>query len=638
MHLAGRFSGLVAIFCLLCFAGHAQLCQGSLGDPIVNTTFGAGFNPGRPLSAATTNYQFFSSDCPQDGLYTIVNNTLACHNDTWHTLVRDHTGDENGYFMLVNASLQPSAFYLDTVRGLCSNTTFEFAAWVVNVLKPGACGGNGILPNLTFTIERTDGTVLQTYHSGDIPMQTSPVWKQYGFFFVTPAGVSDVVLRIVNNAQGGCGNDIALDDITFRPCGPDIITGIQGLPGTSVEFCEGAAQRYVFNGSIMTGFGNPVFQWQQNINNGGWSDIPGASDINLPMDFPADMPAGTYWYRLSATETSNMGTTACRTASKMISVTIHPNPVTTATSNSPVCGGKELQLMATGGAQYQWSREGGFSGSGSTVVVQDAQPAHSGRYYVMVTSDKGCTHLDSLMAVVNPSPVAEAGAGATIICAGEQVQLWSSGGVSYEWWPVADLSSPVVPNPLASPKDTVVYRVVVANQFNCTDTAEVLVNVVALPAVNAGSDKTIIRGDTIRLEGTVGGQDVDYLWTPGNLGELQPLVNPSLSMDYVLTGVSRLGCGIITDTMHVFVYKDVFVPNAFTPNGDGVNEVWRVPALNAFTRYDVRVYNRYGQVVYSAKDVNSGWDGRGQPAGVYVYVISIDGGKRVLKGTLTLIR
>jgi gliding motility-associated-like protein len=240
---------------------------------------------------------------------------------------------------------------------------------------------------------------------------------------------------------------------------------------------------------------------------------------------------------------------------------------------------------------------------------------------------------------VNPSPVSDAGAASPVICEGQQVQLQSSGGISYKWWPVAGLSSAVIADPLAMPADTTLYSVVVANQFACTDTSTVLVNVVSRPVVNAGPDKTIIRGDTVRLEGSMGGQDVDFIWWPLNTsGSLQPLVSPPLGTDYVLTGVSRLGCGIVTDTVHVFVYEDIFVPNAFTPNGDGVNDLWRVPALSALKVFDVRVYNRYGQMVFQTRDVNRGWDGRNQPAGVYVYFITVDGGRRMFRGTITMVR
>src|ERR1700712_4418748 len=108
----------IFLFSLTSFGAMAQLCQGSLGDPIVNITFGAGSNPGAPLAAAATGYQYISSDCPNDGFYTVRSSTNACFDNSWYNINSDHTGDPNGYFMLVNASIQPSAFYVQTVNGL----------------------------------------------------------------------------------------------------------------------------------------------------------------------------------------------------------------------------------------------------------------------------------------------------------------------------------------------------------------------------------------------------------------------------------------------------------------------------------------------------------------------------------------
>ena len=256
---------LLFIALVFSFRAHAQLCQGSLGDPIVNITFGSGANPGAPLSAAATNYQFSPNDCPNDGQYTVRNRTDNCFGASWHTLNRDHTGDANGYFMLVNASFQPSAFYVDTVNLFCSNTTYEFAAWVLNVMRTTVCGGQPtILPNLSFSIEKTDGTVLQTYNTGDIPVQNPITWNQYGFFFTAPTGVNRVVLRITNNAPGGCGNDLALDDITFRPCGPLVDASITGNNG-DVEICQGEAAQFNLNASLSSGFDDPMFQWQSSF-------------------------------------------------------------------------------------------------------------------------------------------------------------------------------------------------------------------------------------------------------------------------------------------------------------------------------------------------------------------------------------
>lgn len=174
-------------FCFLLFSSFglkAQLCQGSLGDPIVNITFGSGSNPGPSLAAAATGYQYVSNDCPQDGFYTVTNSTTACFSDSWYSINSDHTGNSAGYFMLVNASIQPSDFYLETVRGLCGNTTYEFAAWIMNVIKTQSCSGNTIKPNLTFTIESVTGAVLKSFNTNDISPQQVPTWVQYGFFLL----------------------------------------------------------------------------------------------------------------------------------------------------------------------------------------------------------------------------------------------------------------------------------------------------------------------------------------------------------------------------------------------------------------------------------------------------------------------
>jgi gliding motility-associated-like protein len=622
----------------------AQLCQGSLGDPLAYINFGGGTSSGSPLTAATTTYQFITSACPNDGFYTVVNKTSSCFSNSWHTLNSDHTGNKDGYFMLVNASLQPSAFYVDTVRGLCSNTTFEFAAWVTNVMRPGACSGAGIQPNLTFTIEKTDGTVLQTYNSGYIPSQPTPTWQQFGFYFTTPAGGADVVLRIINNSRGGCGNDLALDDITFRPCGPDIITAIQGLPGLDESFCEGPAHGYIFNGTLLSGYTNPTLQWQQNINGSGWTDIAGEHAFTLQRDFPAGTVPGSYQYRLSAVEASNAANSACRTASKVMTISINPIPVTTATGNSPVCVGKDLVLTATGGVQYDWTGVGGFSSSGSPVTIPDAQPSHAGKYKVRVSSTFGCVKDDSVEITVNPSPTAIASAATAAICQGELVQLTASGGTQYQWTPATNLSSAIIADPVALPDDTTDFSVVVSNGVGCTDTAIVTVNVAEQPSADAGPDKWIMKGKTTQLEGKAGGQDVDISWTPitniDNAGLPNPVVSPPLSIDYLLTVDSRLGCGTATDSMRVVVYYDILVPNAFSPNKDGVNDVWRIPALKAMKDFDVRIYNRYGQLIFQTRDNNKGWDGKfngvDQPMGSYVYMIHVD--NRVLKGTVTLLR
>ncbi len=646
MRLFARISAALSTTILFFGALNAQLCQGSLGDPIINITFGAGPNPGPQLSAATTSYQHVLTDCPNDGYYTVRSNTSTCFGNTWHSLTKDHTGDPNGYFMLINASFAPSAFYLETVRGLCGGTTYEFAAWIINVLRTTACLPTPTQPNLTFTIEKTDGTVLQTYNTNTIGSLSSPAWQQFGFFFTTPPNVTEVVVRIFNNAPGGCGNDLALDDITFRPCGPQLSVGIANNPTDTVTYCEGAAKSFTFIGNISAGFNNAALQWQQSSDGVNWSDIAGANSNTLSRNFTATSPPGKHFYRISAAEAGNLNTPQCRIASKALMIEIAANPIPAAGSNGPVCANNTLNLLASDGAEYAWSGPNNFTATGASVALTNAQPIQSGTYRVLVTNVAGCTTLDSVTVAVNPNPVATVSFPTTTICEKDNVQLQSSGGTGYLWSPAAGLSSDVVANPVASPAVTTQYTVIVSNQFTCTDTAQVLVNVIEAPRAFAGVDKWIIEGNSAQITANATGQDISYSWTPTSYINdplsLQPVVNPPQDANYVLTVVSNAGCGTASDTMKVFVFKDVFVPSAFTPNNDGLNDTWNIPALNAFPGFVLSLYNRYGQLVYQIKDVNIPWDGKFkgqlQASGVYVYYLDlkVPGGKR--KGTVTLIR
>lgn len=624
----------------------AQLCQGSLGDPIVFTSFGSGSNPGPSLPAASTTYQYVAGDCPQDGFYTIRNNTSSCFGNSWYSLSADHTGDPSGYFMLVNASVQPGEFYVDTVRGLCASSKYEFAAWIMNVIIPSACNGNTIQPDLTFTIERTDGTVLQTYNTGAIAATASPVWKQYGSFFTTPPGIADVVLRIVNNAPGGCGNDLALDDISFRACGPALNPVIAGSTSASASLCEGIAGNFSFSCAVSAGFANPEYQWQQRFNNGAWVDIPGQTTTSLSRNFTVSTVAGVYDFRLKVAEAGNIGSLQCSITSSPLSIVVNTNPVTTAGNNGPVCEGDTLSLLATGGTQYSWMGPNGFTSTGSPSAIENIQLLQAGKYYVNVLNAAGCITRDSTVVAINARPQAATAFTNATICAGDSVQLAASGGLTYLWIPAAGLSNATIFNPKASPDATTEYSTVVSNLFGCTDTVRTLVSIVQKPIANAGPDKTIIQGQQVQLTGSLNDNTNSISWSPvtfiDDIYSLQPFVNPPGDMEFVLKATSNFGCGVSSDTVFVKVFRDIFVPNAFSPNGDGVNDTWNIPALAAYPGFEISVYNRWGQKVFNTRSMLKAWDGKlnGKPlpVGAYNYFINMGSGLTQLKGTVLIIR
>ncbi len=639
---------LIAVCCLHCYGiAFSQLCTGSLGDPLVNITFGHGANPGAPLAAAATGYSFVSGDCPNDGFYTVRTNTSGCFGDSWHNLTTDHTGDGSGYFMLVNASYDPGTFYVDTVKGLCGGSTYEFAAWIINVISSSACGNNSTQPDLTFTIESTAGTVLQTYNTGSIPPTGSPQWKQYGFFFATPAGAGNVVLRIVNNAPGGCGNDLALDDITFRPCGPQLTPSVTGQTTTTLNLCEGIPNNYTLNCAVSAGFTNPVYQWQAKTNGAAWADIPGANTLSYNYNIPPGMAAGTYEFRLSVAEAGSIGSPQCRINSEPLQFIIHPNPMVTVSNNGPVCEGKPIELTATGGTQYSWSGPGGYTASGATVTISGSSISQAGLYNVTVTSDAGCTATGSTTVSVLPAPDALVPFSDTAICINDSIALFASGGTGYEWSPSAGLSSPVISNPKASPASETAYKVMVTNTDGCTDTASVHINVYEKAIANAGPDKILIAGNSVALDAAITNTYQNFYWDPApGLTDplvLQPIVAPAEDITYRLNVVSPKGCGTSSDEVNVKVYKGIFIPNAFTPNDDGLNDTWSVPMLDAYPKFELNVFSRYGQIVFANKAVNMPWDGRFKgeelPAGAYPYVIRLnDDKKTVLKGMVIIIR
>ncbi len=362
----------------------AQLCTGSLGDPVVNITFDT---RGGPVYTPPPGYTYTTNTCPNDGSYTITGATSGCFGNHWHTVKTDHGG--HGQFMLVNASFTPSDFFVATVKDLCPNTNYEFASWLMNVLS-----STGIKPNVTFTIEKPDGTVLQSFSTGDIPETTAPVWKQYGFYFTTPADNAEIVLRMRNNAPGGNGNDLALDDITFRPCGPIIHASIIGHADT-LDFCQDHLERFNFTGQASSDYVDPVYRWQQSTDTGRtWTDIPGAVSGSYSTE-----PTGPGWfgYRLSITERSSASIISCRIASTVLVVNLHADPQVDAGQDRVLIVGDTVHLQGLVKGEepsYAWAPADGLTDLGNLNAV--ASPAATVNYRLAATTPFGCSSQDAV--------------------------------------------------------------------------------------------------------------------------------------------------------------------------------------------------------------------------------------------------
>ena len=213
------FTRVASVFTLLaCIFSNGLLAQQSncvLLPPVVTIDFGSGNI--NDINTALPKYKRDFSSCPRDGFYSYVSYTSACFNNDWLTFNGDHSSNADGNMMLVNASESGGVFFNSGINGLKTNTTYQFAAWMVNVCRiNGGC--SPLPPNITVRLLTTAGKKVAEFITGQLTQNDVPRWKKYFGFFVTPPDASTLIINMEDNTLGGCGNDFAVDDITFCEC------------------------------------------------------------------------------------------------------------------------------------------------------------------------------------------------------------------------------------------------------------------------------------------------------------------------------------------------------------------------------------------------------------------------------------
>lgn len=647
---AGKCKVLFLMLCCFsCWQGFAQLPGGSLGDPVINETFGHGATfgvVGPPLPATVTNVRYTTESCPADGFYTINSSLGNCFGGTWQVVPHDHTGDKNGYMMIINSSFDPSIFYVQKAAGnlLCPNTTYQFSAWIMNVIRDRADTRNHIRPNITFSIETVGGTVLKTYDTGDIPQGDFTTFVEYGTSFTTPSNGDDIIVKMRNNAPGGNGNDLILDDITFRPYGPTILAGFGDVSSTTDrDLCEGESGSYTLKAS-QAGYADPYYQWQVNKNDGaGWTDVLGQTSTSLTVAL-TNAVAGKIQYRIGVLNGASAALT-CRIYSQPLTINVNPLPHVIVAPKTLVCEGQELRLTATGGTDYSWTGPNGFSSTEQSPLLAAAADNSKDGVYQVTVSIKGCVSTATTTVQVLPKVVPTISSDVTI-CEGSLVQLQAGGGVSYKWTPSTDLDADNVANPTANPKVTTTYHVSIDNGGCVDGTKQVTVTVLKLPTADAGKDVSIQEGESVKLNGVVNGDNIIYYWTPSDQLDdpqsLTPVASPTENTTYTLYAESQANCGIATDEVFVRVYKKITIPNSFTPNGDGINDLWEINQLFTYPESVLTVFTRDGRQVYRtigyAKPWNGLYNGKALPAGTYYYTIDLKNNTPVHSGWVLLLK
>ena len=194
-------------------------------------------------------------------------------------------------------------------------------------------------------------------------------------------------------------------------------------------------------------------------------------------------------------------------------------------------------------------------------------------------------------------------------------------------------------------KHTIKYVFTTTN--GCADSLSREILVMPTPILFAGRDTIILQGGEVKLNAIASGNNLTYQWVP-SLGLsrddiLDPVASPLEDITYVLTVTSDQGC-VAVDAIFIKVLKAPEVPNAFTPNGDGINDLWNIKYLESYVNASVRVFSRYGSMVYySLKGYAQPWKGQMNgsdlPMGTYYYIIDPKAkGRKVISGSVTIIR
>lgn len=307
------------------------------------------------------------------------------------------------------------------------------------------------------------------------------------------------------------------------------------------------------------------------------------------------------------------------------------------------------------GFQYQWTPTTGIANPNSMNTTLTL-PGMLNQYVLSTIDANGCYLRDSATIKVEPlygtiSPE-EAD-----VCFQDAIPLNASGGTQYQWFDNPQLTGTpdemtctLCPDPFTTPPSIGdhSYYVLITDDQGCRDTLRSLLHVNPLPDIVVQPQDTIIKyGEGLTLYAT-GGEN--YNWTPaGTLSDPSsgsPYASPIKSTDYIVTGTSSKGC-LASDTAHVIIdfRTPLLVPNAFSPNGDGLNDVFKIAHLTSQKVLAFQVYDRWGNLIFETQDRDKGWDGtyKNKPANadVYQYYIKLaypDNYIEEFKGDVTLVR
>ncbi|XVJ66778.1 MAG: T9SS type B sorting domain-containing protein [Lacibacter sp.] len=624
------------LFLLAFLYGAVDLSAQCTGNVLFFENFGGSIVPpftGTRLPPGTTTYRFDSTGTIDDGEYGIRRSSADVSTGgpifpSWHVGF-DHSG---GHMMIVNADFTAGKFYETRINNLCSGSQLFFSAWIANLLKAGS--SDPLDPVVRFEISSAvSGAVLATYTTPSIPRFSVFTWTRYGFNFSLPSGENDVVLRIFNNQPGGQGNDLCLDDIEFTLCGPAMNPVVTGTYQNSTDACAGA--NINFTGNVTGGFyQNPAYQWQFSSDGIVWNNIAGAQTTSYTINNA--QPSNSGLYRLLTAEAVNINSPNCRAVSPVRELRVFAPPNLSIIGINNLCEQDTLKLGSSVAAlTYTWRFNGNSIGTDSAYTFPVITPAQAGTYTLNVIANGGCPAAASTQVTVRNNQLTRQIPFDALLCDGDVLPIDASGppAINFLWNDGSTAAQRTLRN-------AGTYTLLSSDGV-CKRSDTLVIETNNTPVLPFLQDTVICFSDSALLNATTPGAD-QYLW---NNGSTSPFIYAKAAGLYTLEASNVCG----TDVQDVFVTvnecsDEVFLPTAFTPDGNGLNDVLTAKAYFRLEAFELRIYDRWGNELFVSKDISKGWTGMykgvASVPGTYSWKMSYTRNGKTFqrKGTVQLIR
>ena len=518
--------------------------------------------------------------------------------------IPDHSTG-NGYFLTVDPdAVENRAYWKQTIE-VCPNTPYEFSAWVRNI--------SGI-PAPLFHFEVAGQSINQPT---GYPQQS---WVKTGATWFSGAVSGPVQIALINDQPGCIENDVAIDDIFFGICG-----GVIATSDTIQQFCINEPPPYFVLSGQVVGLTDVTFQWQQyQTASMTWVDLTGETTDSLVFLNPTAGNAGRY--RLLAAQNGNIQAEKCRVSSP--SFLIEARPTYTVAETKSICEGDVYLSYQTTGVfidtllsqfgcdsvrtlnlavhpLYNLSLDAAIC-EGESYGGHTMPGMHTDSLYTVT----GCDSIRTVNLVVFPTYLEE---NYQLLCPGESL-VFNGESIT----------------------TTGIYQSVLSTTNGCDSTF--LLEVEVLPETFLGNDTILCVGNTFTIESPSPGTR----WFDGSIGQTKTV---QASGVYWANLSDINGC-LLTDSINVRFNARVYLPNIFSPNEDGYNDLF-VPQFSksTFYNYQMQVFDRWGDLLYDTLSLENGWDGRYKDksceTGVYVYIIRfyLEGcGNTVLSGDVSLVR